>query len=99
MICLEGLATHPDHQGKGYGGTILDTIASFADTQDRAIYLLSSNNANTFFYESHGFDTAVEIVLGDNDPTWDKKPFIIKIVSVRNLIFVQTIRRLVNFLP
>lgn len=28
MWYIEGLYTHPDHQGRGYGGTLLDTVTA-----------------------------------------------------------------------
>lgn len=51
-----------------------------ADEQGRATYLISSNILNTGFYNSCGFVGVADVVLGDNNPTWHKKPVIVKIV-------------------
>ena len=81
MVRLNLLATHPDHQGKGYGGALVDAVTAFADAQVRATVLLSTDESNTVFYESHGFATFVKVMIGDDDQTWDKAPIPIRVVS------------------
>ncbi len=41
---------------------------------------MSSNINNTSFYNSLGFMTAADVLLGDNDPDWHAPPVVIKIV-------------------
>ena len=52
-----------------------------ADAQGRAAYLASSNVLNTEFYNSHGFMTAGEVYLGDDNPQWHQEPIIFRLVS------------------
>lgn len=80
MIFLEDIATHPNHRGKGYGSALIDTITAIATLQDRPTVLVCSNVANTTFYESHGFTTIAETLIGDDDPTWREKPFTVKVM-------------------
>ena len=51
-----------------------------ADAQGRSMWLFSSNTNNTEFYNSHGFFTAGNVVLGEEDPAWDEPPVIVPIV-------------------
>jgi hypothetical protein len=57
-------------------------------------WLQSSNIANTEFYNSHGFFTIAEVVVGENNPTWDGEPVVVSIVRPRleNCGFVTQIR-------
>lgn len=43
---------------------------------------MSSNIKNTAFYNSVGFNTVAEIVLGDTNPEWEHPPVIICLVSL-----------------
>lgn len=81
MVTLELLATHPRAQRKGYGGALVDDVTAFADAQGRATFLISTDVNNTLFYESHGLVTVADVWVGDDAPTWDKKPFVINAVS------------------
>ena len=46
-------------------------------------YLISSNvKANTGFYNSVGFFTVKEVLLGDDNPAWKEPPVVFAIVSV-----------------
>lgn len=79
---LGGLATDPKYQGKGYGGSLVDTFVSVADRMEwqRKTWLVSSNINNSGFYQMHGFIAVKEYVLGDTDESWVGKPVVIQIV-------------------
>ncbi|KAG9218881.1 hypothetical protein CCMSSC00406_0001005 [Pleurotus cornucopiae] len=81
MVHIDGLATSPQSQGRGYAGALLDAVTAKADTASRATYLESSNVANTGFYESHGFITVGEIVCGDDNPAWKEPPVVVKLAD------------------
>jgi hypothetical protein len=53
-----------------------------ADITGQACWLNSSNIENKEFYESHGFQTVAEIVIGNDNPTWHHPPIIAEIVSL-----------------
>lgn len=85
MRSVNALATHPDFQRRGYGGALVDAITSLADAEGRSTYLFSSNPINTEFYNSHGFFTLAELMVGDDDPTWKKPPVPIALVSTSQI--------------
>jgi len=80
MIYLSLLATDPAFQGRGYGSALVEHVTSIADAQDRAAWLISSNNGNTAFYNSHGFFSAGEVILGNDNPTWNQAPVIVPVM-------------------
>ncbi|EPT01386.1 hypothetical protein FOMPIDRAFT_1120624, partial [Fomitopsis schrenkii] len=82
MLQVVNLATAPAHQGKGYGSALMKRANTEADRLGCTSWLLSSNIANTPFYESCGFKGVKEVVMGDNNPTWTKPPFKMLIVRV-----------------
>jgi hypothetical protein len=47
-----------------------------------ACWLGSSNIANEPFYNSHGFYTVGEAIIGNDDPNWHEAPVIVQIVSI-----------------
>lgn len=81
MLCLRLIFTNPKKQGRGYGYTLGRIATDRADELSKPIYLMSSNvKANTKFYNSLGFVTTAEIILGDSNPTWDKPPIVIALM-------------------
>jgi len=80
MVVLDLLATAPGKQGHGYGSELATMVTSEADAESRATMLVSSNIANTAFYESLGFRTIKEVVVGDDNPTWTEPPVILGIM-------------------
>lgn len=99
MWYLAEVATHPDHQGHGYGSALIRQFTEQvcvvksikklsvvlertfqADAHGCASWLMSSNVNNTGFYNSLGFVTEADILMGDDDPDWDTKPVVIKLV-------------------
>ncbi|OCH92167.1 hypothetical protein OBBRIDRAFT_727398, partial [Obba rivulosa] len=89
MIYLGLLATAPEKQGRGYASTLVRVVTAIADTQGRSTWLTSSNIDNTGFYESLGFEAISEFPVGENDPTWDKLPVIVRLVCC--ILFVNQI--------
>lgn len=49
------LGTHPDHQGRGLGSTVLRPVLERCDLDGVGAYLESSKPENVPFYERHGF--------------------------------------------
>jgi len=45
------------------------------------MWLVSSNIANTAFYNSHGFQTIALILLGEDNPDWHAEPIVVSLVS------------------
>jgi len=80
MLYIDGLATAPAEQGRGYGGAVLDSVTKEADAQKRMTWLISSNILNTGFYNSHGFATVGTFVVGDKNPEWKEPPIIVSIM-------------------
>ncbi|KAI5115698.1 hypothetical protein M0805_002562 [Coniferiporia weirii] len=74
MRCVNALATAPASQRHGYGGALVSAITQLADAEGRSTYLFSSNLANTEFYNSLGFFTLAEVVVGDDNPSWTRPP-------------------------
>jgi len=80
MVHLDLLATSPMSQGKGYGFALVSAVTSTADLQNRSTYLLSSNIQNTTFYNSCGFTTIANVVLGSSNPSWKAPPVIMPLM-------------------
>jgi GNAT superfamily N-acetyltransferase len=60
---LQTLGTDPDHQGKGFAGSVMRRQLAFVDAARMPVYLESSKERNIPFYRSFGFDVTGEIVL------------------------------------
>lgn len=80
MWYIDGLFTAPSNQGRGYGRALLNAVISQVDDTFHAAWLKSSDQANTAFYNSHGFMVVTEVVLGDQNPTWTGPPVVITIM-------------------
>ena len=50
--------------------------------QNRAVWLMSSNIINVGFYNSLGFYSVYDFSLGDDNPTWNRDPFVFQIVRL-----------------
>lgn len=58
-------------------------VKSQADRRCLPTYLISSNvKANTGFYNSLGFFTVKELLLGDDNPTWKEPPVVVAVVCL-----------------
>ncbi|KAG5653455.1 hypothetical protein H0H81_000344, partial [Sphagnurus paluster] len=51
-----------------------------ADWAGESTWLQSSNIENTRFYDRHGFQTVETVLIGENNPTWHKKPVPVSIM-------------------
>ncbi|OBZ76512.1 hypothetical protein A0H81_03767 [Grifola frondosa] len=71
MIEIHSLATSPAKQGRGYGSAL-------ADAEGRATWLITSDAYK--FYESVGFSVAAACTLGEDNPTWNKPPIVIRVM-------------------
>ncbi|KAI0082437.1 hypothetical protein K474DRAFT_1671116 [Panus rudis PR-1116 ss-1] len=81
MFHLELACTAPDSRGHGYGTILIHKVTAKADARSLETYLWSSNSANTSFYNSVGFWTVAEVAMGKDNPTWDKEPVMVALVS------------------
>ncbi|KAH8118717.1 hypothetical protein DFH11DRAFT_1568845, partial [Phellopilus nigrolimitatus] len=82
MRAVNSLVTAEAFRRRGYGGALVDAITHMADAEGRSTYLLSSNPINTEFYNAHGFFSLAEVLIGENDPTWEKPPISIPLVRL-----------------
>lgn len=80
MYAVESLATDPKMQGRGYGTALVATVTDKADAQWLDTWLVSSNVANTGFYEHCGFQTVSTFTLGDGNPTWTRSPVVVTVM-------------------
>lgn len=80
MIHLNLLFTAPKAQGRGYASALVRSVTSVADAQHRNTYLLSSNIANTGFYNSMGFQVVDFAVVGEDNPDWHEAPVVLNIM-------------------
>lgn len=76
MATAEASTSHPQLENSSHYTHLLLQ----ADTQGRASWLVSSNISNEPFYNSLGFSTRANVILGDDNPTWHKPPVVVKIV-------------------
>ncbi|KAJ3518079.1 hypothetical protein NLJ89_g93 [Agrocybe chaxingu] len=83
MIFINLLCTAPPSQHRGYASALLATITGQSDSFGQAAWLESSNVLNTEFYNSHGFYTVGEALLGEENPTWTDKPVAVRVCQKR----------------
>ncbi|KAI0265854.1 hypothetical protein BC834DRAFT_155727 [Gloeopeniophorella convolvens] len=77
---IGGIATDPESQGHGYGTALMRAMNAIADEEGKPSYLDSSNVINTGFYNSVGYKTAAEYVLGDDNPDWKKQGIVVRVM-------------------
>ncbi|KAI0700762.1 hypothetical protein BC835DRAFT_1411873 [Cytidiella melzeri] len=80
MICLAALSTRPSKQRRGYGSALVSVVTTQADKEERSAWLISSNRANTPFYNSLGFVAQADIILGEDDVTWSEPPVVMSLM-------------------
>ncbi|KAI0086667.1 hypothetical protein BDY19DRAFT_340915 [Irpex rosettiformis] len=90
MWYLAELATHPDHQGHGFGSALVRSFTERVDKHGGLSWLMSSNIENTAFYNSLGFITKAEIPLGDSDPDWHGPP-VVNSLMIRDVSEKETL--------
>jgi GNAT superfamily N-acetyltransferase len=66
---LAALGTHPDWQGHGIGGALMQPVLSRADAECLPAYLESSKERNIPFYRRFGFEVIGEIQVSNGGPT------------------------------
>jgi ribosomal protein S18 acetylase RimI-like enzyme len=65
------LDVDPPHQGRCYGGTLLQPVLTRADREARSCYLETAKEGNLALYRKHGFEVVAEDVLhGDGPRVW-----------------------------
>ena len=72
------IGVDPEHQGKNYGGRLLNGILLKADEQRVPVYLECSNPKSLDFYARHGFSVNQEVrPCAGCPPIWgvERKPF------------------------
>lgn len=68
---LWALGVDPAHQGKGFGGSLLQPVLGRADAEKTHCYLETQNPKNLPFYEKHGFNVCEQReVFKDAVTTW-----------------------------
>lgn len=68
---LATLGVDPPHQGKGYGGRLLDAVLPRADEGGMPAYLETDKERNLAFYARHRFEETDKLVpAADGPPTW-----------------------------
>jgi ribosomal protein S18 acetylase RimI-like enzyme len=65
---LFAISVHPDHQGKGVGGTLMRAALAEIDRKPMPAYLENSKERNIPFYQSFGFRILEEIIPGKGCP-------------------------------
>ncbi|KAH9846938.1 hypothetical protein C2E23DRAFT_536770 [Lenzites betulinus] len=78
MIEIEGLATAPAQQGKGYGTLLMLFVNAMADVQRRGVYLVTCNTHE--FYQRFGYSIVQQDVLGVDNPEWKGDPVPLRIM-------------------
>lgn len=66
---LGHVGVHPDHQGRGIGGLLVQAGTDRADAEGVAAYLENSKPRNTPFYARHGFAEGGPIPVGNGGPS------------------------------
>ncbi|HVX18411.1 MAG TPA: GNAT family N-acetyltransferase [Acidimicrobiales bacterium] len=64
------LGTHPDHQGRGVGSSLLAPTLARCDADGLPAYLESSKESNVPFYERHGFEVTETHDFPDGPRIW-----------------------------
>ncbi len=65
------LGTAPEHQGQGFGHTVLRPVLDRCDREGLPAYLESSKEQNLAFYARHGFvESEPLVVLRGAPPVW-----------------------------
>ncbi|KAI0827152.1 hypothetical protein BC628DRAFT_1418734 [Trametes gibbosa] len=78
MYEIQGLATDPAAQGRGYGGLLVKTVTNMGDAEGRDVWVITSDARP--FYERHGFGVMRTVLIGGNNPLWKNEPVNISIM-------------------
>ncbi|TEB35776.1 hypothetical protein FA13DRAFT_1378282 [Coprinellus micaceus] len=80
MVYVNLVVTTPESQGHGYASTLLHKVTRLADLLGDACWLVSSNIVNEPFYNSHGFKAVSDVIVGDDNPAWNKDPVDVQVM-------------------
>ena len=64
------LGVEPEHQGKGFGSTLLDSLSARARRDRAPCYLETDRSSNVRFYERHGYVLLEQEVLPELETTF-----------------------------
>lgn len=65
------LGTHPGHQGKGLGSSVLKPVLDRCDAEGVGAYLESSKEGNIPYYRRHGFEVVDKLTpVADGPSIW-----------------------------
>ncbi|KAH9849614.1 hypothetical protein C2E23DRAFT_354743 [Lenzites betulinus] len=78
MYEIQGLATDPAAQGRGYGGLLVKTVTNMSDAEGRDVWVVTSDARP--FYERFGFSVKRTVFVGANNPSWAHEPVNISIM-------------------
>ena len=68
---LAVLGVEPEHQGRGFGSSLMQPVLERCDRDGIPAYLESSKRRNVVLYERHGFRVTEEVnVPGGGPPIW-----------------------------
>jgi len=68
------IGVDPPHQGKGFGGRLMERALARADADRVPCYLENTKERNLPFYQKHGFEVIVEEKVAEDGPTiWTMK--------------------------
>ncbi|TFK88054.1 hypothetical protein K466DRAFT_652831 [Polyporus arcularius HHB13444] len=78
MLEIQGLATAPSKQGRGFATALVNTVNDMADAQGRKTYVITGDAQG--FYETVGYRLVGEDWLGIDNPLWNGPPVPIRIM-------------------
>ncbi|KAI0827151.1 hypothetical protein BC628DRAFT_1418733 [Trametes gibbosa] len=82
MYEIQGLATDPAAQGRGYGGLLIKTVTNMSDAEGRDVWVITSDAQH--FYERHGFRAMRTVLVGTDNSVWTHKLVNVSITGEAN---------------
>lgn len=67
---LEFIGTDPQHQGKGFGASLVQPMVDRSDAEGVGMYLESSKESNIAFYGRFGFEVRTVLHLKNGPDMW-----------------------------
>ena len=64
---LQFIGVDPVHQGKGYAGTLLESMLARIDEENLPCYLTTSDENNVSLYQHYGFEVIEKGVIPDTE--------------------------------
>ncbi|KAI0674507.1 hypothetical protein C8Q78DRAFT_599617 [Trametes maxima] len=72
MYEVQGLATAPELQGRGYGRALVKAVITIAEKDGRDVWVITSDARP--FYETLGFGVLQTAHVGSDNPVWKRDP-------------------------